>query len=118
MRTGVDLNGKPVACFGCGDSVSYGDYFAVGIMMLPWFFCCPVKFCSPQFPALFDTQDAIEELYSNFKKTGAKMVGHFPTEGYEHSYSKSEIEEGMFCGLPLDQVRTFHHLRRPDLPMC
>ena len=27
LRAGLDLNGKPVAVFGLGDSVSYGEYF-------------------------------------------------------------------------------------------
>ena len=27
MHPGLDLNGKPVAVFGLGDSVSYGEYF-------------------------------------------------------------------------------------------
>ena len=27
MHAGLDLNGKPVAVFGLGDSVSYGEYF-------------------------------------------------------------------------------------------
>ena len=27
VRAGLDLNGKPVAVFGLGDSVSYGEYF-------------------------------------------------------------------------------------------
>ena len=27
MSTGLDLSGKPVAVFGLGDSVSYGEYF-------------------------------------------------------------------------------------------
>ena len=26
-HAGLDLNGKPVAVFGLGDSVSYGEYF-------------------------------------------------------------------------------------------
>lgn len=25
--TGLDLGGKPVACFGVGDSANYGDYY-------------------------------------------------------------------------------------------
>ena len=33
--------------------------------------------------------DALEEIYSTFKATGAKMVGHWPAEGYEHEDSKA-----------------------------
>lgn len=72
---GVDLSNTHVAVFGLGDQESYGDYFC----------------------------DAMEELYSVFKGTGAKMVGMWPTEGYNHSDSKAEVEPGMFCGLAVDQ---------------
>jgi len=58
---GLDLSGKKVAVFGCGDSGSYTDYFC----------------------------DAIEEVYSTFKSAGADMVGHFDCEGYEFEESKS-----------------------------
>merc|ERR1719240_2298379 len=42
----LDLAGKPVAIFGCGDSGAYGD-----------------NFC-----------DGIEELHETFKAAGAKMI--------------------------------------------
>ncbi len=57
---GLDLKGKPVAVFGLGDSIGYGEYFC----------------------------DAMEELYSSFKASGAKMVGHWPADGYQHEDSK------------------------------
>ena len=57
---GLDLKDKPVAVFGLGDAVGYGEYFC----------------------------DAMEEIYSTFKAAGAKMVGHWPVEGYEHEGSK------------------------------
>lgn len=57
---GLDLKDKPVAVFGLGDSIGYGEYFC----------------------------DAMEEIYSTFKATGAKMVGHWPTDGYDHEGSK------------------------------
>jgi flavodoxin I len=71
---GVDLSGKPVAVFGCGDSGSYGD-----------------NFC-----------DGIEELHDTFEAAGAKMIGYVSTDGYSHTESKSE-RDGKFLGLPLDQ---------------
>jgi len=71
---GMDLGGKPVAVFGVGDSVGYGD-----------------NFC-----------DAIEELHSTFAAAGAKMVGYVSSEGYQHGESKSD-QDGKFLGLPLDQ---------------
>ena len=71
---GLDLAGKPVAVFGCGDSASYGD-----------------NFC-----------DGIEELHETFKAAGAKMVGYVDSSGYSHTESKSEAD-GKFLGLPCDQ---------------
>lgn len=71
---GLDLCGKPVAIFGLGDSVSYGD-----------------NFC-----------DAIEELHSTFEAAGAKMLGYTPDSNYaDYSESKSVVD-GKFLGLPLD----------------
>jgi flavodoxin I len=71
---GLDLNGKPVAVFGCGDSVGYSE-----------------NFC-----------DAIEELYSTFKAAGAKMIGSVDASGYTYDDSKSMVD-GKFLGLPLDE---------------
>jgi len=71
---GVDLSGKSVAVFGCGDSGSYGD-----------------NFC-----------DGIEELHDTFEAAGAKMIGYVDTAGYSHTETKSE-RDGKFLGLPLDQ---------------
>merc|ERR1712216_436255 len=70
----LDLSGKKVAVFGCGDSSSYGDYFC----------------------------DAIEEVYSTMKDAGATMVGFVDPSGYDFAESKSVID-GKFCGLPLDE---------------
>merc|ERR1712039_911090 len=70
----LDLSGKKVAVFGCGDSSSYGDYFC----------------------------DAIEEVYSAMKDAGATMVGFVDPSGYDFAESKSVID-GKFCGLPLDE---------------
>lgn len=77
MKTvaGLNLTGRKVAVFGCGDQHGYGDYFC----------------------------DAMEELYTNFSAAGATVVGFWPTQGYEHSESKAEVEPGKFCGLALDQ---------------
>jgi len=71
---GVDLAGKSVAVFGCGDSQGYGD-----------------NFC-----------DGIEELHETFAAAGAKMVGYVATGGYQHEESKS-VKRGKFLGLPCDQ---------------
>merc|ERR1711972_685762 len=71
---GLDLGGKPVAVFGCGDSQGYGD-----------------NFC-----------DAIEEMHGAFKEAGGKMLGYVDSSAYQHSESKSDVG-GKFLGLPLDQ---------------
>jgi len=70
----VDLGGKPVAVFGCGDAGSYGD-----------------NFC-----------DGIEELNSTFAAAGAKMIGYVDASGYTHSESKSD-QGGKFLGCPFDE---------------
>jgi len=71
---GLDLKGKPVAIFGCGDSQGYGD-----------------NFC-----------DAIQEMHATFSAAGAKMLGQVDASGYQHAESKSDVD-GKFLGLPLDQ---------------
>jgi len=71
---GLDLAGKPVAVFGCGDSEGYGD-----------------NFC-----------DGIEELHSVFQAAGAKLVGYVDSSGYNHEESKSDID-GKFVGCPFDE---------------
>lgn len=71
---GLDLKGKPVAVFGCGDSAGYGD-----------------NFC-----------DGIEEVHGAFAAAGAKMLGQVDASGYSHSESKSQVGD-KFLGLPCDQ---------------
>merc|ERR1711933_141966 len=71
---GLDLAGKPVAVFGCGDSQGYGD-----------------NFC-----------DGIEELHETFAAAGAKMIGYVDSSGYGHAESKSD-QGGKFLGLPCDE---------------
>ena len=81
----LDLKDKPVAIFGLGDSVGYGEDFV----------------------------DAMEELHRFFEKAGAKMVGYVPLDDYTFVSSRcltphlNEItkpEDGeKFCGLPVDE---------------
>merc|ERR1712176_1603255 len=71
---GVDLAGKSVAVFGCGDSQGYGD-----------------NFC-----------DGIEELHSTFKAAGAELIGYVDAGSYNHEESKSE-DGGKFLGCPFDE---------------
>ena len=69
-----DFAGKSVAIVGLGDSSSYSDFFC----------------------------DAMEELYTAFLQSGAKLIGKVPTSGYTYDESKSVID-GKFCGLPIDE---------------
>lgn len=71
----LNLDGKPVAVFGLGDSVSYAENYA----------------------------DASGELHDVFQALGAKMMGYTSQEGYEHEDSKA-IRGDKFCGLLLDAV--------------
>ncbi len=70
----MDLSGKKVAIFGLGDSSTYTE-----------------NFC-----------DAMEELHSYFKKSGATMVGYVDKSNYNFDESKSVFGDS-FCGLPLDE---------------
>ena len=69
----VDLSGKTVAIFGLGDQVGYPGEFlnAMGI------------------------------LYDFLVERGAKVVGAWPTEGYEFEASEA-VRDGKFVGLALD----------------
>jgi len=71
---GLDLSGKTVAIFGCGDSSGYAE-----------------NFC-----------DGIEELHSTFKAAGATMVGSVDAGGYTFDESKS-ASGGKFLGCPFDE---------------
>ena len=44
----------------------------------------------------------MEELYSAFSKSGAKMIGKVSAEGYTYDDSKSVVD-GEFCGLAIDE---------------
>ena len=40
-------------------------------------------------------------------KNGGSIVGKWPTEGYEHTESKAELEKGTFLGLAIDEDNQF-----------
>lgn len=71
--SGLDISGKTVAIFGMGDSSSYSDAYC----------------------------NAMGELYENFTKAGAKIVGEISTDGYEFDDSTA-VKNGKFIGLALD----------------
>ena len=74
----LNLDGKPVAVFGLGDSCGYGEYFC----------------------------DAIEELHDAFAAAGANMIGYVSPEGYNFTDSKA-VRAGKFLGLPLDATNEY-----------
>jgi flavodoxin I len=71
--TEVDFTGKTVALFGLGDQVSYGNEFVNGLI----------------------------ELYDFVSARGAKVVGSWPTEGYDFNVSLAVVDD-QFVGLALD----------------
>eukprot|EP00986_Skeletonema_menzelii_P011961 scaffold6338_cov152-Skeletonema_menzelii.AAC.5 len=71
----LNIEGKKVAVFGLGDSVSYSENYA----------------------------DASGELHDVFESLGCKMFGYISTDGYLHEESKA-IRGDKFCGLLLDAV--------------
>lgn len=72
--TEKNLKGKPVAIFGLGDQVLYPDHFVDGMMLIK----------------------------NEFDRVGAKLIGKWPTDGYDFTHSES-IENGVFVGLALDE---------------
>lgn len=70
----LDLKGKDIALFGCGDE-SMSD-----------------TFCG-----------ALGEIYMRLLKTGAKFIGFFNADGYYFQESPAFID-GVYVGLLLDQV--------------
>ncbi|MEZ5530090.1 MAG: flavodoxin [Porticoccaceae bacterium] len=72
----IDFSGKTVAFVGLGDQFGYGDFFL----------------------------DAMGMLHDVVVRSAAKVVGHWPTEGYDYDASKAEIPgQGMFVGLAIDE---------------
>lgn len=71
---GAHLNGKPVAFFGLGDQVLYPDHFVDGMAIMK----------------------------NEFDRIGAKIIGYWPTNGYDFTGSAS-LEGDKFIGLVLDE---------------
>lgn len=69
----VDFTGKTVAIYGLGDQEKYPDNFV----------------------------DAMGELYDFVSERGARVVGAWPTDGYDFIASKAE-RDGVFIGLVQD----------------
>lgn len=73
----MNFNGKTVAIFGCGDQEDYAEYFC----------------------------DAMGSLRDIIEPNGAKIVGHWSTEGYSFEASKSLVDDTHFVGLAIDEDR-------------
>ncbi len=71
----IDMSGKTVALFGLGDQYGYSTYFCDGVGII----------------------GLVAE------ENGSKIIGKWPTDGYEHDESKAEVEEGIFMGLCIDE---------------
>mmetsp|Transcript_42799 Transcript_42799/g.67081 ORF Transcript_42799/g.67081 Transcript_42799/m.67081 type:complete len:214 (+) Transcript_42799:109-750(+) len=71
----LDLKGKKVAFFGCGDSQGYGD-----------------NFC-----------DAMGELHDVFTKTGASVIGMVPVADSVECEASKAIINDKFVGLATDE---------------
>lgn len=70
----LDLSGKTIALFGCGDSSSYSDTFC----------------------------NAMGIIYEAIKGTGAKFIGQVSTDSYTYDESESVLNN-KFIGLPIDE---------------
>lgn len=77
----VNLTGRKVAVYGLGDQQDWGEYFC----------------------------DAISELAVKVQESGATIIGHWPSAGYDFTESKALIDDNTFVGLTLDEDR------QPDL---
>lgn len=71
----MDLSGKTVALFGCGDSDTYSQ-----------------SFCG-----------AMIELWNGIKDKGVNLIGEVSTYGYTFDESESVVD-GRFIGLAIDDV--------------
>lgn len=75
ILAGMNLAGKCVALFGCGDSESYSDTFCDGMGI----------------------------IYEDLKATGCRFCGSMPTDGYTFDHSKAVVN-GKLVGLAIDDM--------------
>ena len=71
----LDLSGKKVGLFGCGDSSSFSD-----------------TFCG-----------ALGTIYNELQGTGCEFIGAISTDGYTYDDSEAVVD-GKFVGLALDEM--------------
>ena len=72
----MDLSGKTVALFGCGDSESYADTFCDGMGI----------------------------LFNELKDSGCRFIGTVPATDYTYSSSVAVTDDGCFVGLAIDDI--------------
>ncbi len=76
----VDFTNKIVALYGLGDQLGYPDWF----------------------------QDAMGYLYYKIEERGAKVIGLWPSEGYQFNSSHAlTADKNFFVGLALDEENEF-----------
>ncbi len=71
----INFSGKTVALFGLGDQAGYSDYFIDGVGIIA----------------------------KQVLKAGGKIIGIWPTEGYDFDTSKASIDDFSFYGLAIDE---------------
>lgn len=71
----ADLSGKRIAIYGLGDQKKYPDEFV----------------------------DAIGLIHDALFARGARVIGHWPVEGYEFTASRA-VDGNHFLGLAIDQI--------------
>lgn len=77
--TVLNLTGKKVGLFGCGDSSAYPDTFC----------------------------NALAEIKEQLSTTGCTFIGDVPSEGYTYEDSRAE-EDGQLIGLLIDDMNEDH----------
>ena len=72
---GTGFENKKVALVGLGNSFLYPSHFA----------------------------DGMADLYENARKLNAEIFGEVETDGYDFTESESVNDDGLFCGLAIDE---------------
>ncbi len=71
----IDFTGKTVAVFGLGDQYGYGEYYVDGMGIIA----------------------------KTVLENGGKLIGFWPTKGYDFEASKGAMNDDLFYGLALDE---------------
>tara|TARA_B100000780_G_scaffold102684_1_gene71832 strand:+ start:1656 stop:2162 length:507 start_codon:yes stop_codon:yes gene_type:complete len=79
----INFTGKTVAIYGLGDQHGYHEYFIDGVGIIA----------------------------KVVLQKGGKIVGYWPTEGYDFTESKALVNKELFYGLALDQDNETEHTK-------